>query len=222
MKESAPVFPSPGGLTTLTANIKPVSFQSRGSRKANVSSAIRDITSQIDAILTSDIQVEIAWYINEAERYETDRSADADNIIKPIIDALAGPAGIIVNDCQVQSVTCYWLDRFGSPEHVDIQLKYRPDALFFRKEAILFVRIRHGLCLPISSDLTPEQLRHTLDTYEDRLKSRDDLLNAGSDSDSACKIMPIQRVFHVSRCHDFPVRSVHDLRKALNQKRTSL
>ena len=46
------------------------------------------------------------------------------------------------------------------------------------KKAILFVEIKHGLCLPINNSLPPEQLTHFLDTYEDRFKFRDDLLDA--------------------------------------------
>lgn len=218
MQRSVPIFPSPGGLTTLTVNVKPVSSQSSGARKADVRKAIRAITSQIDTILTSDVQVEIAWYINEVERYETDRPADADNIIKPIIDALTGREGIIVNDCQVQSVTCYWLDRFRIPEHIEIQIKYQPDAFFFRKNAILFVKIKHGLCLPINNGLTPKQLTLILDDLENRFKYRDNVLKAGRNPDLAYWVMPIQRIFHISRCRDFPVIPIDDLRKRLNQK----
>ena len=163
MQRAVLILPSPNGLTHLTVNVKPVSSQSNSARRANVINAIRAITNQIDTILTSDVQVELAWHINEDERYETDRSADADNIIKPIVDALTGLEGIIVNDCQVQSITCYWLDRFKFPEHIEIQIRYQPDALFFEKKSLLFVRIKNGLCLPINNSLRPSQMKLFLD-----------------------------------------------------------
>ena len=63
-------FPAPDGLTTFSVFIAPVSSQSSGLRKNNVVEAIRAITRQVDSILTSDVQAEITWYINELERYE--------------------------------------------------------------------------------------------------------------------------------------------------------
>lgn len=218
MQRSVPEFPSTNGITLLRVNVEPVSLQSNSARKANVSNAIRAITSQIDTILTSDVQVEIAWYINEDERYETDRSADADNIIKPIVDALTGPEGIIVNDCQVQSITSYWLDRFKFPEHIEIQIKYQSDAFFFKKNSLSFIRIKDGLCLPINRNLRPDQVNLLLDILEKQFKYRDDFLSSGIDPDAARSILPSQRVFHISRCRDFPVSTIGDLRKSLNQK----
>jgi len=220
MQISPPIFPSPDGFTRLTVLVKPVSSQSTSVRKGNVTSAIRAITSQIGTILTSDVQIEIAWYINEGERYETDRSADADNIIKPIVDALTGFEGILVNDCQVQSILCYWLDRFKIPEHIEIQIRYQTDAFFFKKKSLSFVRIKNGLCLPIDNSLGLDQINIFLDIFEKQFKYRDDLLSAGFDPDSAQGIMPIQRVFHISRCRGFPVYTIKELRKSLDQNPT--
>lgn len=209
------VFPSLDGLTQFSVYVQPVSSQSSGARKKKVIEAIRAITSQVESILTSDVQIEIAWYINELERYETDQSADADNIIKPIVDALSGPDGLFVNDCQVQSVLSYWLDRDKFREHIDIQLRYLSDSMFFKKESLSFVKIKDGLCFPINTSLTSEQIRAFLNIFETQISTRQTLLEKGVDVESAQYVMPIQRVFHVSRCHGFPVMTIDDLRKSI-------
>jgi Holliday junction resolvase RusA-like endonuclease len=209
------LFPSPDGVTRLNVNVSPASSQSNSTRKNAVISMIRAITSQIGVILTGDVKIEIAWYINEDERYETDRSADTDNIIKPIVDALTGPSGIVVNDCQIQSVLCYWLDRFKIPEHIEIEMRYEPDVLFFKKDSLSFINIKKGLCLPIDTSLKPDGLRLFLDISEIQLHGKDELLSKGCNPSTARGVLPIQRIFHISRCHGFPIYTLSDLQKSI-------
>ncbi|MCI5130534.1 MAG: RusA family crossover junction endodeoxyribonuclease [Candidatus Electrothrix sp. EH2] len=73
------------------------------------------------------------------KRYETDTSADIDNIIKPLLDSLCGPSGILIDDNQVQCVTCYWLDTSDyESEKINISIDYIDDE-YISKEGLIFI-----------------------------------------------------------------------------------
>lgn len=117
------IFPSDSGLFTIRIPIKPVSLQASRRKKDVVTGAIRSITRTLDYLLAGDIAVMITWFINPEERYESGDPADVDNIVKPIMDALSGPEGIMVDDCQVQHLTCFWVDRDNTPERIQIDIE---------------------------------------------------------------------------------------------------
>ena len=52
----------------------------------------------------------IEWTVHEQDRYESDAAPDVDNILKPLLDGLCGPEGVLIDDCQVQAVDCRWID----------------------------------------------------------------------------------------------------------------
>ena len=209
-----PEFPSKYGQSKLQVFIRPVSTQATRVQKDQVISAIREITKAIDKIITTDISVNITWFVNEDERYELDSSADVDNIIKPIIDAISGPSGIIVNDCQVQHLSCNWRDRYDEPEHIEIEISYEPDA-FFEKDKIIFVQVRGALCMPIHGGMENEALKILLDDFEMKLWTRDRLLEMGNTYYQARSVMSIQRYFHRTRVGEFKVKRIEELRASM-------
>jgi len=205
------IFPSDSGLFTIQIPIKPVSLQASRSRKDVVTGAIKSITRTLGYLLTCDIAVKITWFINPEERYEGDDNADVDNIVKPIMDALSGPEGIMVNDCQVQHLTCFWLDRDNMPERIQIDIEYEPDA-YFRKDGIMFVQIKDALCMPINGNMPPAAIKTDLDILEAQVKRRDDLVKRGVPVGDARGMLSIQRLFHRTRISGFKVQSIASLR----------
>jgi Holliday junction resolvase RusA-like endonuclease len=209
-----PEFPSEHGQSRFQVFIKPISSQASRVQKDQVTSAIRQITKKIDKIITTDVSVTITWFVNEDERYELDSSADIDNIIKPILDALSGPDGIILNDCQVQHLSCNWRDRYGDPEHIVIEISYEPDA-FFEKDKIIFVQVRGALCMPIHEGMVDGALKILLDDFEMKLWARDKLMEMSNTYHQARSVMSIQRYFHRTRVGDFKVKKIEELRVLL-------
>lgn len=59
-------------------------------------------------LIFGKLQIEIHWFINSVERQETDKIGDLDNITKPLIDALVGKNGILVDDSQINSIHTTW------------------------------------------------------------------------------------------------------------------
>lgn len=206
--------PPESGILVFDIWTKPVSVQSSAERKKVVFDAIRMITTPVKYILLGDISVQLKWFINEEERYESDSKADVDNIVKPILDALSGPDGLIVNDCQVQHISSSWLSRFADEEHVEITIRYEADSYFAKKE-LMFVQLQQGICMPLSNELKPEQMWAFLERFESQFQVRDELMASGVPSYAARCAMSIQRAFHRTRVNGFSVRSREDMKGVL-------
>jgi Holliday junction resolvase RusA-like endonuclease len=98
------------GELVLQLPIEPVSLQASRKKKELITSEIRSVTSEFSFILVEDVQIDILWQIREQDRYESNSSPDVDNILKPILDALCGLSGVLIDDCQVQAISCHWID----------------------------------------------------------------------------------------------------------------
>ena len=85
--------------------LSPVRFKASRSRKNILTRSIRQQTMRARYIFTGDVKLDIEWMVHEKDRYESPRSPDIDNILKPIIDSLEGPDGIVY---RIQW-KCLWL-----------------------------------------------------------------------------------------------------------------
>lgn len=91
-----------------------VSAQSQSARKRELVDAIQVELSQFKWLISGSVQIEFAWYLHGVERQETDKVGDIDNITKPILDALTGPKGILIDDAQIGSVHTFWCPETNS------------------------------------------------------------------------------------------------------------
>ena len=206
--------PHESGQMACKAWIKPVSSQSPSRKKADIVNAIRTVVSPIKYLLSSDVSIKITWFINEDERYESDKAPDVDNIVKPILDTLCGANGILIDDCQAQYVSVHWVDRYTDAEHLQIEISYEPDA-FFCKENIAFVQIEPALCMPFNKSMKPQALRILLEEMEKQFENRNRILDQGGSYYEAKQYMSIQRLFHKSRVSDFVVVKITDLKQSI-------
>ena len=204
--------PAESGNIIFNIEVKPVSSQSTRTKKDVVTNAIRAVTKPLEYLLSGDIVVEIEWLINEDERYESDKNPDVDNIIKPILDALSGPQGVIIDDCQVQFISCHWLSRFGGKECVNLTIKYDPEC-WYKKANLIFVHLHKALCMPLRGDLPPKQLNLMLDAFEQQILARDRILAEGGTDYMAKGVMSLQRFFHKTKINNFKVITLEELRK---------
>ena len=202
-------MPPPSGRLWLEIPVAPVSFQGSAAKKEIVKAAVGRVAAAFDFILTDDVKLHIDWLINPHERYESDAAADVDNIVKPILDALVGPTGLLVDDCQVQSLGCLWRDRFGAPESLQIEIQYEPDA-WFPKEHLVFLRLPRGLAYPISTEI-PAAAELLVDHLHDRVRWRDEV-NSRTGDRQGDRTLPIQRLFHVSKVGAFRLFDPQTLR----------
>ncbi len=204
--------PDPFGEISFTVYTAPVSSQSERVNKKIYMDSIKQILKPFQYILTGDVKINIDWFVNEDERYETDRTADVDNIIKPTVDAMSGPEGILINDCQVRSISCCWKDRYDQKEHVAIQIKYFPDETI-NKKGLIFVHLGQALCMPLLETLEPHAIKILLKAFERQLSTRNKLIQSGANYYDAKSVMSVQRFFHKSRLEGFIVRNIENLKQ---------
>src|SRR6266699_559454 len=141
--------PSPGRLTFHVEG-PPVSQQSRRAEKDAFAAAVREQMGDFGFLLSGDVKVGIEWTLHEQDRYESDAAPDVDNILKPLLDALCGPQGVLIDDCQVQSVDCRWLDWPIREQRVEITIDFLADE-WISKDDLCFVHLGSSIYFPINT-----------------------------------------------------------------------
>ena len=195
----------------LSFSLGPVSQQARAETKATFQNEIRKVLGTSQFLLSGDVQIEVEWLISEQVRYESDRAPDVDNILKPLLDSLGGPGGIMIDDNQVQNVSCSWLDWDKEGEALRVTLRFRPDE-WIPKKGLVFVQFDRGLCLPIPAWGKGGRALDWLEAYKSLLAARGDAERQGLPYYWAKMIMPQQRVFHRTRLGAFTVLSEAEFR----------
>jgi Holliday junction resolvase RusA-like endonuclease len=198
------------GKMTVVVDSAPVSFQAKPERRNELADVIQASIGPVEYLLTGDVKLSIKWYQPVKTRYESDNSPDLDNILKPIMDALSGPDGIMVDDCQVQALRCKWIDRRVKDEKVTIKLEYNPDH-WLRKEGIRFIHIGNGLCFPYPARTPREALGMIIVSMQSSLEAKNIILEHRFDYRRAQLIMPKHRFFHRTRLSRFEVLEVSEL-----------
>lgn len=196
--------PSPFGELAIAVDLPPVSQQSRAENKSAFQARLRELTSRYGFLLGGDVSVSVEWSVAERDRYETDRAPDVDNILKPLLDALVGPNGLLIDDNQVQHVSCHWVDSYSGEERVSITVRHSPDE-WLKKEGLFFVQLDGGLCIPLSRKTPSEFQSKLVDLYKNALALRNKAMADGIDYYQAQYFMPVQRVFHRTRLGAFEV-----------------
>lgn len=206
----------------ISAEIKPVSLQANREKKDSITSVIRGEIRKYDFVYSGDVQIEIEWFIHQRKRYETHLAPDVDNIIKPILDALCGPEGVLINDCQVQFVSSHWIDWTRPDEKINIRISpLLPDECLGR-EGLIFIKFQPNLCFPIvKEDFPLSALAILVKQLEEMIQAREKLMGMNIDYYAANSVMPIQRFFHIMHVQDFPIIDIEVLKleiaKSINE-----
>ncbi len=193
-----------------------MSLQAKRNKKDDLKEFILKVLEEAQYFLTGDVKIEIEWHVHEQKRYETDTSADIDNIIKPLLDSLCGPSGILIDDNQVQCVTCSWLDTYDyESEKIYISVNYMNDE-FISKEGLVFINVENNLCLPFNEKNPAEVQKIILKQWLNMFSTKNELISHGLGYYDAQGVMPIQRVFHKSRLNSFNILEINEQLKHLN------
>ncbi|MFP6844844.1 MAG: RusA family crossover junction endodeoxyribonuclease [Thalassolituus sp.] len=205
------------GEIVFEVNRSPVSLQSKSEKKKEFKDFVSSIVKEAGFLLSGDVKLFIEWRITEQHRYEHASAYDVDNIIKPLLDVLSGPNGVLVDDNQVQSVECYWTDIFHDPdEKLIITIKYVHDE-WLPKDGLEFLSFEGSLCLPIWGNIKPEHQKMIIERYESGINFKNKALESGIGYYQAKLAMPIQRVFHKGRLTGFKITSATDRIAQINK-----
>jgi len=201
------IKPSPFGEFRFVVPVAPVSVQSTRARKDAQEKLIRAELSHYTFLLVGDVSIEVTWLLDFVTRYESDSAPDVDNILKPLLDSVVGPTGILVDDCQVNSIIASaqsWMDR----EEVQIHIRFIPDE-FVQKDGLIFVELDRNLCFPLNERKPDDVMRICIEMLERSMAARDELEALGASREEARYLMPARRLFHKSRVvRHFPCESL--------------
>lgn len=186
------------GELTFTFSLEPVSLQSSSVKKEFVRSEIKNITKTLNYFLSGDVKIDIQWLVYEKERYENPNSPDMDNIIKPILDGLSGPEGVLIDDCQVQTISSHWIDWSKKEHQINITIQYIPDD-YVSKNSLVFVNLGNNLYIPFHTDLKWQAKEMLLEYLINGMNSKNEILLKSGNYYQAKMFMSVQRVFHKSR-----------------------
>jgi Holliday junction resolvase RusA-like endonuclease len=214
MKNFLTDSPPESGEIEFSIERAPVSLQAKGNRKREFKEHVAARIAKAGFLLSGDVSVRIQWNVHEQKRYETGASADVDNIVKPLLDAICGPKGIMIDDTQFQAIECFWVDSYEyDREQIDIRIKYIPDE-YLPKKGLAFVCMDKNLCIPFWQNLQPEELAIFISAHERMLTRRDEMMDTGKSYYESKGVMSVQRVFHKSRLQGFDIENIGELKKS--------
>jgi Holliday junction resolvase RusA-like endonuclease len=203
-------------------NREPVSLQAKPVKKVDFKDYVKQLIKDIDVLFSGDVKLTITWHIHEELRYEKDSTADLDNIVKPLLDALSGKDGIMIDDNQVQAIDCLWLDSYQRDvQFLEVEVKSLLREDYIEKEDLYFINF-DNLCLPISlkeKENRKEFLLECVSVWEMMINYRNKALEEGVSYYDAKGILPIQRIFHKSRILDFPIKIKEEIIELINNKK---
>lgn len=197
-------IPPQSGEMHIELEIEPMSSGASAKSKKILRKSLHEKCKQFQFLLSGDVQIEIIWMVHEQYRYECHKAPDIDNIIKPILDCLSGPDGILIDDTQIQYIGCRWIDWTEDDHKLEIVLNYFPD-LYVRKKDLQFVEFDQGLCFPINTFHPEEGIKILLDAVSESLRVHKKLEDHGMDYYDAKGVLPIQRFFHRNKLTSFTI-----------------
>lgn len=199
--------PSPFGSLEFIIPCSPVSIQAKKQGKDEYIERVKAAFAGKDYLLIGDITLELRWWISAKSRYETDASADIDNVLKPTIDALTGPKGLFIDDCQVRSLHIAWSHSMSGNEYIEVRIDFIPDAWASRDD-IVFIDIGQGLCVLAPKSLPIGAKTLWIDLLTKMTFFKDKLLSLGAAYPSVAGLQGAPRPFHKTRVKGFKVVSI--------------
>jgi len=198
--ECPPLF----GRMEFTVPGAPVSLQAKLANRQEYESRVRKAYAGNQFLLIGDIQIEFRWWISARSRYETDASADIDNALKPTIDALSGPNGLFVDDCQIRGLQVAWSHSDKEQEFIEVRLEFTPDE-WYPSNDLVFLNLGNGLCIPSPKQLPTAGKQQWCEILNQRIGAKEELLSMGASYPWAASLLLAPRPFHRTRVNGFTV-----------------
>lgn len=126
----------------------PVAYTAKSEKRAEFRKRVRAEIG-VEYYFIDEVKVDITLHIDEQRFRETDKTADVDNFAKCILDCLKGKDGILIDDCQIQSLHISWIDVHDEHEWFEVEIKSHPDE-FMLKDVKLY-EMPNGLWYPLSN-----------------------------------------------------------------------
>lgn len=185
----------------IVGHTPPLSLQAKKDRKGPFQVALGSaVSAATDFTLLGDIRVEIDWYIDPWDRYENNKVADIDNIVKPILDAISGIDGIFLDDGQVQAIDVRWIDKLG----LDRDFRVRVDPLSaldagYARQGLRFAKFSSSECYPVLGNFTQQLAAAWVSAFASGAEARQSMESLGASKYDIYTVKHLQRAFPTSR-----------------------
>jgi hypothetical protein len=190
----------------IESTIDPVSLQAGSERKTTFQSALAEaIKGNTDRIFTGDVKAEVTWYISQERRYSTHIVADIDNIIKPLFDAVTGPAGIMIDDNQVQQFGASWEDSMPGNLKFTMVISALYPSEFIPRKNLEFIDFGSPYGCMLLGDIPAEMKLPQITIVADAVRRHRALLAMNVEPGAAKQHLARQRFFPSARLKGFNV-----------------
>ena len=115
--------------------LPPIPHGDGGAKRSAFQSAIQAALPN-QFFYSTEVRVEITLHLDVQKVLETSETADLDNYAKSILDGLKGPAGVLFDDTQVQTLIISWLDTLSQGPHFDVSISGSPDDFMLKPSSI--------------------------------------------------------------------------------------
>jgi Holliday junction resolvase RusA-like endonuclease len=201
--------PPIGGELWLSIDAPTPSLQGKKVARVLFEEKIHEVTRKYQYLFSGDISLDITLQVHQSNRCESDASPDLDNFLKPLLDSLSGPDGIMIDDCQVRTLSINWISWVREDTRIELLFRVIDDE-YVKKQGLLFVQIEGPLCMPVDTTLSLEVQRILFSAMQSSFESRRHLVDLECDYYSSSSVLPIQRRYHRTRINGFPVKSVQE------------
>lgn len=208
--------PPPLGSLNFEMDLQPASLQSSPKLKHRVKNQVASIVKPSEYLLSGEVQVCITWLLHERLRYHGVHSPDIDNILKPLLDGMSGPNGLLVNDCQVQSVHCHWVDWTSDQHRLQFEIRFQPEA-WIPKKGVQWVEVRDRLCMPLDTHISPSAQLTLIQAWENMFDTRSVIADRTGDYYTGELVMPCQKPFHRAKLKGYTIVAIDTIKERLKQ-----
>ncbi|WP_406311990.1 RusA family crossover junction endodeoxyribonuclease [Streptomyces sp. NBC_00114] len=192
------------GRVDIRSTVDPISLQADPHRKRLFKDALASAVQRgTRGVFTHDVELNLVWFIEESRRYQTHLVADLDNILKPILDAVTGADGIMIDDNQIQSIRVSWVTP-GPQTGFELEFTALMGDDYVSREGLSFVEFSADRCYILPQAERPVQVV-LVQAYRANLAAYQKMLGEGISESVAQMALPSTRPFPRARLGKFEV-----------------
>lgn len=141
-----------------------ISVQSKKIKIDSLKQKIQNELKKFDWIIIGEVNLQLVFYISEYEKTYTDKIADLDNLINPIIEPLQGRNGLIIDECQIKKTNIYWISKNTSSKYniihpIVFYIYFDIQNVLKKDNKSIFLEFEKGLVTSFSNDLNEEDIK---------------------------------------------------------------
>lgn len=178
-----------------------ISVQSKKIKIDSLKLKIQNELKKFDWIIIGEVNLQLVFYISDYEKTYTDKIADLDNLINPIIKPLQGKDGLIIDECQIKKINIYWISKNESTEYniihpVVFYIYFDIQNVLKKDNENIFLEFEKGLVTSFSNNLSEKDIKDLI------------LFKQNNPYNYYTKEFMSNKTFHLSKIKDFKNQTI--------------